>query len=269
MTTSEEIKVSEISNLSDIDFSGANNLSFFDPYLEYWAREILGIGGEIYVSRTSTGDAISGVFMYESFEKTGTICTRSREVFDSFYRTKPFDYIFAELPTEHQNEIYDIYAIDLENHPIFHGFSYEISMMDEEQIDEIERFMVSAHHRLNPKWVRVASTNGEKCFIVRLGDEIGGLGWVTLVNRIGRLHSLHVKPRYRKLGIGLDILYARLLWLKSKQARSAFSEISRSNTPSSKIAVRGGMKVSGQVYRYFRNQTGENKARLVEPAIAF
>jgi ribosomal protein S18 acetylase RimI-like enzyme len=267
MPTSEEIKVSEISNLSDIDFSGTKGLSFFDPFLEYWAKEILEIGGEVHVSRAST-DAITGVFMYERHEKTGTICTKSREVFNSFYKSKPLDSIFAELSTEHENEIYDIYAIDFENHPVAHGFSHEISVMEPEQTNEIERLLISTHQRINPNWVRVASRNGEKCFIVRLDDEIAGVGWLSFVNRIGRLHSLHVKPRYRGMGIGLDILYARLLWLKSKQARSAFSEISRSNTPSSKIALRGGMKVSGQVYRYFRNQTGENKARLVEPATA-
>src|SRR5712692_5790546 len=255
-----EIKVSEIWNVSDVDFSSANGLSFFDPYLEYWVREILEIGGETYVSRNPTGE-MSGLFLYEGHEKTGTICTRSREVFDYFYKSKPFDSIFAEMRTEHANETYDIYTIDLENHPIVHSFTHEISIMDEEQIEEIERFMVSTQPRINRKWVSVASRNGERCFMVRLGNEIAGVGWLSIVNHIGRVHSLHVKPRYRKMGIGLDLLYARLLWLKSKHARSAFSEISRDNVPSSRIATRGGMRVSGQVFRYFKNQLVDNKTR--------
>ncbi len=79
MTAIREIKVSEIRNVSDIDFSSTNGLSFFDPYLEYWVREILEIGGEVYASKT-TEDAISGILLYEGYEKTGTICKRTREV---------------------------------------------------------------------------------------------------------------------------------------------------------------------------------------------
>jgi RimJ/RimL family protein N-acetyltransferase len=268
MSASGQIKVSEIRNISDVDFGSETGLSFFDPYLEYWVREILEIGGEAYVSRTSTEDTISGLFMYEGYEKTGTICTRSREVFDYFYRSKPFDSIFAEMRTEHENETYDIYTIDLENHSIVHRFSHEISIMDEKQTDEIERFMVSTNQRINKKWVGVASRNGEKCFTVRLGNEIAGVGWLSIVNRVGRLHSLSVKPRYRRIGIGLDILYARLLWLKSKHARSAFSEISRDNVPSSRIAAKGGMKVSGQVFRYFKSQGVDKMTRAAVSANA-
>src|SRR5712692_3854597 len=260
MNGSGEIKVSEIRNVSDADFTSATDLSFFDPYLGYWVKEILEIGGEAYVSRTSTGD-ISGLFLYEGYEKTGTICTRSREVFDYFYNSRSFDSIFAEMRTELQNETYDIYTIDLENHPIVHSFNHEISIMDEEQIGEIERFMVSTQPRINRKWVSVASRNGEKCFIVRLANEIAGVAWLSIVSHIGRVHTLNVKPRYRKMGIGLDLLFARLLWLKSKHARSAFSEISRDNVPSSRIATKGGMRVSGQVFRYFKNQAVDSTTR--------
>ena len=262
---SEEIEVSRISVASDINLVFPNGLSFFDPYLEYWTKEILEIGGEAYVSRTSTEDTISGIFLYEGYEKTGTICTRSREVFDYFHKSKPFHSIFAEMRTEHENEIYDIYTIDLENSPIVHRFSHKISIMDEEQIDEIGRFMVSTHPGINKKWVGVASRNGEKCFMVRLGEEIAGVAWLSIVNQIGRVHSLAVKPRFRRMGIGSDLLYARLLWLKSIRARSAFSEISRDNIPSSKIAIKSGMRVSGQVYRYFKRHPAENPTR---PAVS-
>ncbi|TMI17067.1 GNAT family N-acetyltransferase [Candidatus Bathyarchaeota archaeon] len=263
---SEEIEISRIPAAPDINLVFPNGLSFFDAYLEYWTKEILEMGGEAYVSRTSTEDTISGIFLYEGYEKTGTICTRSREVFDYFYKSKPFGSIFAEIPTEHENEIYDIYTIDLANSPIVHGFSHEISIMDEDQVDEIERFMVSTHPGINKKWVGVASKNGENCFMVRLGSEIAGVAWLSLVNEIGRMHSLAVKPRFRRMGIGLDLLCARLLWLKSKHARSAFSEISRDNLPSSKIAIKSGMRVSGQVYRYFKRRVAENTARLAVSA---
>jgi len=256
MSQSEEIKVSRLRNASAIHFVFPDGFSFFQSYLEYWTKETLEIGGEAYVSETADGEA-SGLFLYDDYEKAGSIFTRSREVFDYFYKLKPFKSIYAELQTERPKEVYDIHTMDLENNALDHTFSNAILVADREQIEEIRRFMLSTHPGTNPRWIDAALTNGDRCVTVRLGDEIAGVGWLSLVNGIGRLHSLFVKPRFRKLGAGLDILFARLLWLKSKHARMAFSEISVNNLTSSGISVRGGMKVSGQVYQYFRTETGK------------
>lgn len=243
-----EDEVSQIRDESDVVFP--NDLSFFGPhYLQYWVKEVLETGGEAYVSRTSKG-AVSGLFTYDDAEKTGTIFTRSREAFDYFYGLKPSSFLFAEMRTEHESEAYDIYTVDLENHPIAHRFRYGVSVAEKRDIDEIERFMVSTHPGINRKWVSVALRNGDRCLIVRLNNEIAGLGWLSMVDRIGRIHSLYVKPQFRRLGMGEDILYARLLWLKSKHTRSAFSEISRDNTAASRIAMKGQMRASGQIFLY-------------------
>ena len=255
ISRSEEIRVSQLRNASDVHSAYPNGFSFFQPYLEYWIKETLEIGGEAYVSETATGSG-SGLFLYDDYEKAGSIFTRSREAFDYFYKLKPFKSIYAELQTEYPKEIYDIFTKDLEN-SLDHTFSHAISVADIEQIEEIRQFMLSTHPGTNPRWIDVALTNGDRCVTVRLGDEIAGVGWLSLVNGIGRLHSLFVKPRFRKIGVGLDILFARLLWLKSKHARIALSEISVNNLQSSGISVRGGMKVSGQVYQYFRTETGK------------
>ena len=246
------MEVTKLSSAFESDLVFPNGLSFFEPYLRYFIRETLEIGGEAYVSKASDG-VLSGIFTYDDFEKAGTVYTRSREVFDYFYGLKPFDFLFSELKTEIDREIYDIYTIGLENHGIVHRFSYEISIPDREQIDEIERFMILAYPGMNRRWVRVALKNGDRCFLVRLGSEIAGLGWVSLVERIGRIHSLFVKPQFRRLGIGEDIFYARLMWLKSKHARSAFLETYRYNSPSLKIASKAQMRVCGQVFQYCKN----------------
>jgi ribosomal protein S18 acetylase RimI-like enzyme len=258
MGGSGEMKVSEVWNTSEIDFIFPKGLSFFEPYLQYFIKEILEIGGEAYVSRTSEG-AVSGVFIYDDSEKVGTIYTRSREVFDYFYELKPFNFLFAEMRTEVKCEIYDIYTISLENLAIVHRFSHEISIAEKRHIDEIEQFMVLTHPGINKRWVNVALKNGDRCFIVRLGNEIAGLGWLSIVNGIGRLHSLYVKPQFRRIGIGEDILCARLLWLKSKRAHSAFSEISRNNLSCSRIAMKGQMRASGQVFQYFKKNLDRKK----------
>lgn len=250
MSGSGEMKISEILNTSDIDFVFPDGFSFFEPFIPYFVKEILEIDGEAHVSRTSEG-AVSGIFLYDDSEKLGTIFTRSREVFDYFYELKPFNFLFAEMRTDIESEIYDIYTLDLEKFSIVHRFSHEISVAEEENIAEIEQFMISTHPAVNRRWVKVAFKNGDRCFTVRLNNEISGLGWLSIVNGTGRLHSLYVKPQFRKIGIGEDILAARLLWLKTKHARSVFSEISRYNLSCSRIAVREQMRASGEVFQYF------------------
>jgi len=206
------------------------------------------------MSETAAGIG-SGLFLYDNYEKAGSIFTLSREVFDYFYGLKPFKSIYAELHTEHPKEVYDIHTTDLEKNSLDHKFSHAVSVADREQIEEIRQFMLSTHPGTNPRWIDVALRTGDTCVIVRLGDEIAGVGWLSLVNGIGRLHSLFVKPRFRKMGLGLDVLFGRLYWLKSKNARMAFSEISADNRQSSQISMRGGMRMSGQVYQYFKAET--------------
>jgi ribosomal protein S18 acetylase RimI-like enzyme len=240
-------------DLKSVDLALPHGISFFEPYIRYHIKEALEIGGEAYVSRASEG-TVTGVFIYDDFEKTGTIYTRSREVFDHFYGWKRFDFLFAEMRADCISEVYDIYSVDIKGLVIAHRFSHEISMAEGQDADEIERFMAATHPGINRRWVKVALMNGERCVIIRLGDEIGGLGWLSLVNGVGRLHSLYVKPKFRGMAMGEDILYARLMWLKSMHARSAFSEISRNNPPSSRIAVKGHMRVTGQVFLYSRKE---------------
>jgi ribosomal protein S18 acetylase RimI-like enzyme len=247
-----EVKVSEVRDTSAIDFAFPKGLSFFDPYLQYSIKEVLEVGGEAYVSKDPKGE-ISGVFIYDDYEKTGTVYTRSKEVFDYFYDLKPSNLLWSELKTEHECETFDIYSVDLEKFPFAHRFRHEITVDEKEHAQEIERFMILAHPGINRGWTKVAFENGDKCFTVRLNNQIAGLGWLSLVNGIGRLDSLFVRPQFRRMGIGEDLLYARLLWLKSKRARSTFCEISRDNPPASKIHTKGHMTVTGQVFQYFRD----------------
>jgi ribosomal protein S18 acetylase RimI-like enzyme len=244
----------EVVGVPDAGFVFPEGFSFFEPYLHYFVKEILETGGEAYVSRASDG-AVSGLFIYDKAEKTGTIFTRSREIFDHFYELRPFNFLYSEMRTELEAEAYDIYTIDLEKSPIVHRFSHEVSVAEDGYADEIEQFMVSTHPGINRRWVKVALKNGDRCFVVRLGKEIAGLGWLSFVNGLGRIHSLFVRPQFRRMGMGEDILYARLLWLKSNHARSAFSEISRYNSPSSRVAMKGRMSPSGQIFQYSRLQT--------------
>ena len=263
MSEAETIRVSPIRNAFDIDLVVPEGFSFFQPYLRHWIREVLGVGGEAYVAKTPTG-SVSGLFIYDDFEKTGTVYTKSREVFDHFYELKPFSILWSELRTERDSETYDLYTVNLDSQSIVYSFNHPIIIAEDQHLVEIERFMALTNPGMNPKWVRVALQNGDKCFLVRFQNEIAGIAWLSLVNRIGRLYFLYVKHQFRRIGVGGDLLFARLLWLKAKHAHSAFSEISRNNPTSARVSMRGHMSVTGQVYQYLGKDHGLQH-RLEEP----
>jgi len=240
------IQFSEIKKPSDIPVFPLG-LSFFDPYLEHYTKEVLDVGGEVYTAEDS--ENILGVLMYDGYEKTGCIYTRSREIFDHFCRLKPSSFLYAEIDaSDIPREVFNIQTLNLEGATINHGFRYEVSSPTPK---EIERFMLATHPNVNPLWSHVALMNGEKCFVVKLDGKIVGCAWVSLVNRIGWLHTQYVKPQYRRIGIATDLFYARLLWLKMKGAKSVFSEISANNIASSGVEKKANMlPCGGRVYMY-------------------
>ena len=253
MNESEMLRVSELKRASATDLDIQTGISFFEPHLRYFIDQTLEVGGEVYLAGPSEGQA-EGIFIYDGAEKTGTIYTRSQKVLNCLLNLKQPKYLFAELSVEREREIYDIYVTNLKSLDASHQFSHEVTIAKEDETDELERFMSLIHQGVNKQWVRAALKNRDRCFVIRLKNEIAGLGWVTFVNNVGRIHSLHVLPQYRRIGLGQDILFARLLWLKARGARSAYSEISRHNTSSSRIAMKGGMGVAGQIFLYLCNE---------------
>jgi len=244
-----EIQISEIKEAAEIPEFPVGLSYFSVPYLKYWAKEALSINGEVYASRNPAGE-ISGLFVYDNYEADGTIFTKSREVFNRFSNLKPFGSLWSELQIDHKGEAYDILTMDLDGVEFKHTFKYKIVM--ERNFNELERFMTfTVHYALNPKWVRAALANGDRCFVAKIGSDIVGVAWLSLVGGVGRVPDLYVKPQFRRAGIARDLFYARLIYLESQHAKSYFAEIAHENKAALKHALKVGMKVSGQVFEYY------------------
>jgi GNAT superfamily N-acetyltransferase len=242
------IEIEQASAETDINLS--DSVSFFAPFAQYHVREVLGVGGEAYIAKSA--GQITGVFMFDKHEQTGAIYTHDRDVFDRFFKMKPDSLIFAEVEADHPKEVYDVYSIDLRNLNM-HTFNHEVTAIGVDEIDELGAFMTQTHQGVNKRWVTTALNNGDTCFAVRMGT-IAGVGWVSLARGHGRLHTLFVKPQYRRTGIGADLLYSRLFWLKSHGVKTAFSEIAESNVACSRIAMKAGMTISEKIYAYLPKQ---------------
>jgi len=223
-------------------------LSFFDPVLRHEAKEELEAGGEAYVSESPEG-SINGLFIYDTWEATGTIFTKSREAFDRFFALKPSSYIFSELDVPEQpKDIWNIWQLDVDKAPSNHRFRHHVSV--DTDAKEIERFVAASQPEANPRWISVALNHGDKCFVTKIDNRIVGIAWMTIVGSIARSYGLYVEPQFRRIGIMKDNLQARVIYLKAKRVHTLINEIAESNIASSRHVERAGEKIVGKLYLY-------------------
>ncbi|MDA4127193.1 MAG: GNAT family N-acetyltransferase [Thaumarchaeota archaeon] len=223
-------------------------LSFFDPIIPHEAKESLEAGGEVFVSTDQQGKK-NGLFIYDRIEATGTIFASSRDVFDEFFGLKPSSYVFSEVDAgDLPRELWNIWQLDVDNATLEHTFRHRVSI--DQDAEEIERFMASTQPDTNPRWVRIALKNGDKCFVVKVGSKIVGMAWMSITGSVARSHSLYVEPAFRRKGVMRDDLHARLIYLRSRHVHTLINEIAESNAPSSAHAVKAGEKVIGKIYLY-------------------
>jgi len=223
-------------------------LSYFDPILRHEVREELEAGGEAYISESPQG-VNDGLFIYDAWEATGTIFTRSKEAFDRFFALKPSSYIFSELDVpEHPKEIWNIWQLDVDRAPSDHRFRHHVSI--DADTKEIERFMMATQPETNPRWISVALKHGDKCFVTRIDKRIVGIAWMTIVGSVARSYGLYVEPQFRRMGIMRDNLQARVIYLKARRVHTLINEIAESNIASSKHVEKAGEKIVGKLYLY-------------------
>ncbi len=223
-------------------------LTIFEPFLKHEAKESIESGGEVFVSEDSSGKK-DGLFIYDPYEETGTIFTKSRESFELFLRLRPHSYIFSEfLAEDYQRDVWNIWQLDINNVQSGHRFRYVVSI--EYDADEIERFMMSTQPETNRRWIRVALNNGDKCFVVKISGRIVGMAWLTIAGDMARSHSVYVEPQFRRMGVMTDNLQARLIYLKSRGVKTLINEIAESNVASSGHAIKGGERMIGKMFLY-------------------
>ena len=241
------LQVSKIENLDEIN-DLPKGLSFFDPLIHHETKEALEAGGEAFVSQTSGGGK-NGLFVYDNYEATGTIFTRSREAFDRFYEMKPSSYIFSELEVkEHSREKWNIWQLEVDKARLDHRFKHDVSM--DNDATEIERFMAATQPETNRQWISVALKNGDKCFVVKIANRIVGMAWMSIVGEVARSHGLYVEPQFRRMKIMTDNFQARLIYLRSRHVHTLINEIAESNVASSSHAAKIGEKIVGKIFLY-------------------
>ncbi len=245
---SGSVQASQIRTIEEQLEGLPKGLSFFDPILRHEVKEAVESGGEVFVSQGRTGEK-NGLFIYDRYEATGTIFTKSKDVFDYFYGLKPSSYIFSELDVSgHPREVFNIWQMDVDKASLDYRFRYQVSMTH--NVGEIERFMAETQPETNRKWISVALRNGDKCFVVKIAGRIVGMAWMSIVGGLARSHGLYVEPQFRRLGIMKDNLQARIIYLKSRHVHTLINEIAESNAASAGHAAKAGEKIVGKIFLY-------------------
>ena len=262
---STSVQVSKTRPIDDQLRGLPEGLSIYDPFLRHEVKEALEEGGEALISRNAEGEK-NGLFIYDEYEGTGTIFTKSREAFDLFFKMKPSSYIFSELDVaEYPKEVWNIWELDVDAATADHRFRHHVSM--DEDVGEVERFVLATQPETNREWVRVSLKNGDKCFVVKIANRVVGIAWMTIVGGVARSQGLYVEPQFRRMGATTDNFYARLIYLKSRRVHTLINEIAESNVASSGHAAKIGERIVGRIFLYTSPESGpaENHDRRSHP----
>lgn len=238
-----------INRNDNLDALNIDKISILDPFIKHFIRETLDVGGIAEIA-FNDDKLVDCVYIFDTVERIGTVFTNSRILLNHYIEPASDCFLFCELKEDIENEPFSILELDLFSSDLIHSFTNEVSLLGLSDTTEIKNAMNSIFRGMNLRWVESALRNGDRCFASKSGEEIMGLGWCSIEEKVGHLISLGVKPRYRKAGIGTDLLYARLLWMKDLGADRAFSEISDNNLASKDIALRAGFVERGKIFLY-------------------
>jgi GNAT superfamily N-acetyltransferase len=248
---SSALAVDRIIGLQNAQGLALRDLSdFFNPFLPRFVEEALRGGGEVWMVRD--GSDLRGLLLYNVVEKVGSIFSRDVAAAERLFAIEEKGAFFSDFQLSTKTETYHIYATDPSEGNAAHRFTHPVRMARMSEHPTIVRVLNEMYGRIDTSWLQAVSPKEERCFVVDVADEIAGVGWVSVVGAHGRLHSLSVRPHYRRLGIGTDLWHARVMWARQAGARRVISEISEHNVASRAVAAAGGMRPIGRQFLSFK-----------------
>ncbi|MGP8077806.1 MAG: N-acetyltransferase family protein [Thermoplasmata archaeon] len=222
--------------------------SFFAPFLLHFIAENVRTGGTVMLARGPS--RVDGILLRRDPERVGSIFARRRDAAVALYRSRGRLSVFSEFRLEDNAEPYPVYSAEMAGWEIPHRFAHPVRAARAADVPPVLELMREVYGRVDESWFRAPAVPEERCFLAEVAGRIAGAAWVTVVQRHGRLHSLSVAPRYRRLGIGADLWHARMMYARAAGALRVVTEIAETNVASRAIATAGGMQRIGQVFEH-------------------
>jgi RimJ/RimL family protein N-acetyltransferase len=223
---------------------------WFDPFLPGFLGETRRSGGEAWLS--TSGEEVDGLLLYSPILRVGSVFTRSPATAERLLSLRRPAAIFSEHDLGPNRDAFDVYRTDLRDGVPPYRFRHPVRAAREDDLPVVLDLLREVHGGIDEGWFRTAIAASERCFVSELDGRIVGAGWASRAGAHGRLHSLCVRPRYRSLGIGTDLAFVRLHWLRSSGAIRIISEIAATNAASRRVAERAGMVPVGRLFEYHR-----------------
>lgn len=241
-----------LTQLSEVEALSVGDLSqFFNPFLVHFMREMLRVGGDVTLS--SDGPNVNGVLLRSAVEQEASIFARDADVAATLFRRVEHAAVFSEFRLDPTSEVYLVYAAELQTWDGSHRYAHPVRAAEPSDRPAILGLMREVYGRFDERWLDVYPCEQEVCFVVDGAEGIAGAAWAAVVNGHGQLHSLSVRPRYRRTGVASDLWHVRMEWARRAGAGSVLCEIAEQNLASRAIAEAGGMRPVGLIYRSQRS----------------
>lgn len=222
----------------------------FDPFLVHFVKEAIRCRAEVWVMQRGT--AIDGLLLHHSPEGIASVFARERRVAEILFSMCQQVSVYSDFELSTGSERYWVYSADSGSESPNRRFAHPVRAVEPADRGAILSLMRAVYGSVDEVWFETTPADLEAGFLVEGDEEIAGVAWATVVDGFGRLHSLSVRPRYRRTGIATDLWHARMAWARRMGAGRVVTEIAESNLPSRTIAEAGGMRVAGTIYRSSR-----------------
>lgn len=232
---------------------------WFNPFLPHFVREALRCGGEVRVAERD--GKVYGLYLLSPGERIASVLTRDRGIAEEFYGHRGPGPMYSPIALDPSAERFLIYSLNAQHWEQVAPLRWPIRTAGLADLPRVAALLHEEYGEVDERWIATAPAESERCFVAEIDRALVGLGWASIVGRHGRVHSLLVRAPYRGLGIGQDLLRARLLWLRAAGAEEVLSEIAEQNHASRRVAERLGMARVGEMYRLDREGTKAGDAR--------
>lgn len=245
----EEVRSRVLHRLDEIDLLRWSPLSeWFDPLLSLFAKDAVRTGGSVEVAEE--GGVVQGLLLFGSSEGVASGFTRQRRLAEQYLERIGEGGVYLEEPWRPGGEPVEVFAADLRDWEARERLRNPVRIGTRRDLPDIRLLMRGELGPAVDSWFATLPRPEETSFVCEIGGRVVGVSWLTRVGQYARGHSFVVHPRFRGLGIGTDLLTARMLWLKGTGARQVVSEIYDRNLASRTAAERAGMALVARMYHF-------------------
>ncbi len=221
---------------------------FFAPFLSTFARRALASADPVVIA--TAGHRIEGLLTYDGESGVGSLFAASPAVASGLLKLLKVQDYFAEVddpawkPAGRVLDTFEVLALDRPAAvPYDSAIVRPMTAADQPAVTAIAEAVYLGRAA---RWVSTCFQDGDLGFVGEIGGRVVAFGFATVAGTAARLHTLTVLPQHRAMGIGSELMAARLSTLSALGVERVVVEISKNNTASLRVALKAGFVRVGE-----------------------